>query len=77
MNTKATMVAIIPKRFSGKIEEDAYKYLKKFNIAVSSNNWDEAYKVVQLPNNLDGAANLWYLNRIWERTNTQAAAALA
>jgi len=75
MSTKTTKVAIVPKKFSGKIEEDAFKYLKNFNIAATSNNWNDDYKAVQLPNYLEGTANLWYINWIRERTSTQAAAA--
>jgi hypothetical protein len=65
MTTKASKVAIIPTTFGGRLDEDAFKYLQKFELVSISNHWTDDIKVIQLPNYLVGTAEKWFLN--WKR----------
>jgi hypothetical protein len=63
--TKASKVAITPPTFGGKLDEDAFKYLQKFDMVSISNNWTDDIKALQLPNYLVGTAEKWFLN--WKK----------
>jgi hypothetical protein len=72
--SKPAKLAIVPPKFSGIIDEDAYQYLQQFDLAASSNLWNDAYKTSQLPNYLANTAQKWFLHWKRERAAAQATA---
>jgi len=62
---KPAHIAVTPPKFSGKPDEDPFKYLQNFDLAAVSNNWDDIIKMHQIPNYLLGTASLWY--KFWRR----------
>jgi len=62
---KPAHIAVTPPKFSGKPDEDPFKYLQNFDLAAVSNNWDEIINMHQTSNYLLGTASLWY--KFWRR----------
>lgn len=75
MTVKAAKITIQPTKFSGRINEDPFKYLQSFNLAATSNNWTDEIKIKIIPNYLVDTAHLWNLNYIreWNLEATTAA----
>jgi len=73
--TKPAKVAVIPSKFSGRSNEDPFKYLQNFELAAVSNLWTDDLRLTGLPNYLTDTALLWYHGYVKDRN--AAATALA
>jgi hypothetical protein len=73
MSTKPAKIAITPKYFSGRSDENPYKYLQNFNFIEIANIWPDDHKLKAIPNYLQKTAQLWYLNYVKIR-NAEATA---
>lgn len=58
---KPAKISVIPPTFAGRINEDPYKYLQKFELAARANCWTDTHKALALPNYLTDTANLWFI----------------
>ncbi|OXA38364.1 Retrovirus-related Pol polyprotein from transposon opus [Folsomia candida] len=72
--TKPVKLGVIPSTFSGRADQDPYKYLQRFELAAQANSWDETIKTAQLQNYLADTALLW-LHKYLKEQNAQATAA--
>ncbi|OXA45127.1 Retrovirus-related Pol polyprotein from transposon opus [Folsomia candida] len=72
--TKPVKLGVIRSTFSGRADQDPYKYLQRFELAAQANSWDETIKTAQLQNYLADTALLW-LHKYLKEQNAQATAA--
>ncbi|OXA44807.1 ATP-dependent RNA helicase glh-4 [Folsomia candida] len=73
MTTKPVKLGVVPSTFSGRADQDPYKYLQRFELAAQANSWDETIKTAQLQNYLADTALLW-LHKYLKEQNAQATA---
>jgi len=71
---KPAKIAVVPPKFSGRLNEDAFKYLQNFQLAAISNVWTDDLKIKAIPNYLTDTALNWYHSYVRDRN---AAATLA
>lgn len=67
MSAKPCKITVIPTKLSGRADEDPFKYLQKFPLASTANNWNDDIKIKTIPNYLQDGALLWFHNYVRDK----------